>query len=33
MIEVVDGQRQLNACKRIVVKIGSSLLSQQMGKV
>lgn len=27
MIEVVDGQRQLNACKRIVVKIGSSLLT------
>lgn len=27
MIEVVDGQRQLKACKRIVVKIGSSLLT------
>ncbi|MDH0192369.1 glutamate 5-kinase [Acinetobacter ursingii] len=27
MIEVVDGQRQLNACKKIVVKIGSSLLT------
>ena len=27
MIEVVDGQRQLDACKRIVVKIGSSLLT------
>ncbi|MBJ9985292.1 glutamate 5-kinase [Acinetobacter sp. S40] len=27
MIEVVDGQRQLNECKRIVVKIGSSLLT------
>ncbi|MEF9958134.1 MAG: hypothetical protein RR767_13200, partial [Acinetobacter sp.] len=25
MIQVVDEQRQLNACKRIVVKIGSSL--------
>ncbi|MDU6160505.1 MAG: hypothetical protein E6651_16695, partial [Acinetobacter sp.] len=24
MIEVVDGQRQLSECKRIVVKIGSS---------
>lgn len=32
MIEVVDGQRKLEACKRIVVKIGSSY-SQQMGKV
>ncbi|MDQ1210257.1 glutamate 5-kinase [Acinetobacter baylyi] len=27
MIEVIDGQRQLKACKRIVVKIGSSLLT------
>ncbi len=27
MIDVVDGQRQLKACKRIVVKIGSSLLT------
>lgn len=27
MIEVVDGQRKLEACKRIVVKIGSSLLT------
>lgn len=27
MIEVVDGQRQLSECKRIVVKIGSSLLT------
>ncbi|MFC6052208.1 glutamate 5-kinase [Acinetobacter sp. Ac_877] len=27
MIEVVDGQRQLKGCKRIVVKIGSSLLT------
>jgi glutamate 5-kinase len=27
MIEVVDGQRQLKDCKRIVVKIGSSLLT------
>lgn len=27
MIEVVDGQRQLKTCKRIVVKIGSSLLT------
>ena len=27
MIEVVNGQRQLKACKRIVVKIGSSLLT------
>ncbi|AOA58568.1 glutamate 5-kinase [Acinetobacter larvae] len=27
MIDVVDGQRQLQACKRIVVKIGSSLLT------
>lgn len=27
MIEVVDGQRQLKACKRVVVKIGSSLLT------
>ena len=27
MIEVVDGQRQLKALKRIVVKIGSSLLT------
>lgn len=27
MIEVVDMQRQLNTCKRIVVKIGSSLLT------
>ncbi len=27
MIEVVNGQRQLTACKRIVVKIGSSLLT------
>ncbi|TCM67767.1 glutamate 5-kinase [Acinetobacter calcoaceticus] len=27
MIEVVDGQRQLKACQRIVVKIGSSLLT------
>lgn len=27
MIEVVDGQRQLKACKRIVVKIGSALLT------
>ncbi|MHA3054739.1 glutamate 5-kinase [Acinetobacter sp. ANC 4633] len=27
MIEVVNGQRQLNGCKRIVVKIGSSLLT------
>ena len=32
MIEVVDGQRQLSECKRIVVKIGSSYL-QLMGKV
>ena len=27
MIEVVDGQRKLSECKRIVVKIGSSLLT------
>ena len=27
MIEVVNGQRQLTGCKRIVVKIGSSLLT------
>ena len=27
MIEVVYGQRKLEACKRIVVKIGSSLLT------
>lgn len=27
MIEVVNGKRQLTACKRIVVKIGSSLLT------
>lgn len=27
MIEVVDGQRQLKDCRRIVVKIGSSLLT------
>ena len=27
MIEAVDGKRQLDDCKRIVVKIGSSLLT------
>ena len=32
MIEVVDGQRKLEACKRIVVK-SDHLYSQQMGKV